>query len=181
MSGAPSGPNQTFKERLARVADVNAPEEDAAPVSVLPDMKSRFSGKFALFFALAVGALAVLIVRVGRFHYSGEAMIGGNPDITLAMETGAALVVSFVLFALLPYKGVQYKFVQFGGVFLMISMMHNAVHSVPGLFNAMFSPEWTTAVTEQTEPNSLYLRGEVIPFVKEPEEEKKLPTIRRVG
>lgn len=176
MSGAPSGPNQTFKDRLARVADVHAPDEGVAPVSVLPDMKSRFSSKFALFFALVFGVLAVLIVRVARFHYSGEAMIGGNPDMTLAMETGAALVVSFILFALLPYKGIQYKFVQFAGVILMISMMHNAVHSSPGLFNAMFSPEWTAAVTEQTEPNSLYLRGEVIPFVKE---EKKLPTVRR--
>ncbi|MEM8804410.1 MAG: hypothetical protein AAGF55_17965, partial [Pseudomonadota bacterium] len=88
--------------------------------------------------------------------------------------------VSFILFALLPYKGIQYKFVQFAGVILMISMMHNAVHSSPGLFNAMFSPEWTAAVTEQTEPNSLYLRGEVIPFIKK-DEEKKLPTIRRVG
>lgn len=180
MSGAPSGPNKSFQNRLARVEGFRAPEE-TAPVSVLPDMKSRFSGKFAVFFALVIGVLAVLIVRVARYHYSGEAMIGGNPDMTLAMETGAALVLSFILFALLPYKGIQYKFVQFGGVFLMISMMHNAVHSAPAVFNAMFSPEWTSAVTEQTEPNSLYLRGEVIPFVPEPEEEKKLPTVRRLG
>lgn len=176
MSGAPSGPNKSFQNRLARVEGFRPTPEDAAPVSVLPDMKSRFSGKFALFFALAIGVLAVLFVRIARFHFSGEAMIGGHPDMTLAMETGAALVLSFVLFALLPYKGIQYKFVQFGGVILMISMMHNAVHSAPGVFNAMFSPEWTAAVTEQTEPNSLYLRGEVIPFVKE---EKAMPTVRR--
>ena len=59
--------------------------------------------------------------------------------------------------------------VTIAAVVLMISMMHNAVHSAPGLFGAMFSPEWATEVTEVTEPNSLYLRGEVIHFVK-PEE-----------
>ena len=99
--------------------------------------------------------------------------------MTLAIETGAALLVSFLLFALLPYKGAAYKFVQFGGVVLMISMMHNAVHSAPGTFSALFSPEWTAAVQAKTEPNSLYLRGEVIPFVKPVEEEKVLPPVRR--
>lgn len=177
MSGAPSGPNQGFADRLNRVAENQKPREDVAVVTVLPDIKERFSGKFGLFAAVLVGLLAVLIVRIARFHYSGEAMLGGeNADMTLAIETVAALALSFVLFAMLPFKGVAFKFAQFGGVIVMISMMHNAVHSAPGLFNAMFSPEWTAAVTEQTEPNSLYLRGEVIPFVKE---EKKLPTVRR--
>lgn len=177
MSGAPTGPNQSFQERLGRVAEQRAPFEELEPVSVLPDIKSRFSGKFGLFAAVFIGLLAVVIVRIARFHFTGEAMIGGqNADLTLAIETGAALAVSFLIFALLPFKGVQFKFAQFGGVIVMISMMHNVVHQAPAVFSAMFSPEWTAAVTEQTEPNSLYLRGEVIPFVKE---EKKLPSVRR--
>jgi len=60
-------------------------------------------------------------------------------------------------------------------------MMHNAVHSAPAVFSAMFSPEWTAEVTEVTEPNSLYLRGEVLPFVKEEEVEPELPKVIRRG
>ncbi len=177
MSGAPSGPNDSFHQRLNRVAEHRAPIEAAAePVAVLPDWKSRISGKVGMVAAILVGVLAVLAVRIGRFHMTGEAMIGSNADMTLAIETGAALALSLILFMLLPFKGIQFKFAQFGGVILMISMMHNAVHSVPSVFSAMFSPEWTAVVTEETEPNSLYLRGEVIPFVKE---EKKLPGVRR--
>lgn len=176
MSGAPSGPDHSFADRLNRVAENQKPRDEVELVAVLPDIKERFSGKFGVVAAILVGLLAVLVVRIARFHFTGEAMIGGNADMTLAIETGAALAVSFVLFALLPYKGVGFKFAQFGGVIVMISMMHNAVHTVPGVFSAIFSPEWTAAVTEETKPNSLYLRGEVIPFVKE---EKKLPTVRR--
>lgn len=179
------GPDSSFHDRLNRVAEHRAPSDAAkGPVSVLPDWKSRFSGKFGLAIALIVGALAVLVVRVVSYHYLGTAMVSENADKTLAMETGAALALSFVLFTLLPFKGPQYKMMQLAGVLLTISMMHNAVHSAPGLFAAMFSPEWAAEVTSVTEPNSLYLRGEVIHFVKpEPvvEEEKPLPKVRRVG
>ena len=182
MSGAPSGPNQAFNERLNRVAEVRSPHEQAqGSVGVLPDWKDSLSGKFGLITAVLVGILAVLLVRVGRFHFMGTAMIGENADMTLAIETGAALTLSFILFMLLPFKGFQFKLAQFAGVVVMISMMHNAVHSAPGLFAAMFSPEWAAEVTAVTEPNSLFLRGEVIHFVKPPEEEKVLPKIRRVG
>lgn len=185
MSGAPSGPNQSFNDRLNRVAEVRSPMENTQrPVGVLPDWKDSMSGKFGLFIALFVGILAVLLVRIGRFHFLGTAMIGENADMTLAIETGAALALSFILFMALPFKGFQFKIAQFAGVALMISMMHNAVHSAPGLFGVMFSPEWATEVTSVTEPNSLYLRGEVIHFVapeKEEEPEKVLPKIIRVG
>ena len=176
--GSPAGPNQKFHDRLNRVAEHRAPiEATKEPVEVLPDWKKSMFGNSGMIFAVLFGLLAVVLVRIGKYHVTGSAMIAGeNADITLATETLAALLLSFVLFAVMPFRGVQYKFAQFGGVVVMISMMHNAVHTAPSLFNAMFSPEWTAAVTEQTEPNSLYLRGEVIPFVKE---EKKVPTVRR--
>ncbi len=176
------GPDSTFHDRLNRVAEHRAPIEAAkGPVDVLPDWKSSISGKVGLLLALLVGILAVLVVRIASFHLTGTAMISENADMTLAVETGAALVLSFLIFMLLPFKGPQFKMVQFAGVLVMISMMHNAVHSAPSLFGALFSPEWATDVTTMTEPNSLYLRGQVIHFVKPEEEEKALPTVRRVG
>lgn len=185
MSGGQSGPDRSFHDRLNRVAEIRTPIEDAkVQVEVLPDIRDSFSGKGGLFFALLIGLLAVVLVRVGRFHVMGTAMIGENADMTLAIETGAALTLSLAVFMLLPFKGFQYSLAQFGGVVLMISMMHNAVHTAPGLFGAMFSPEWATEVTEVTEPNSLYLRGEIIHFVKPEvveEDEKPLPKVRRVG
>lgn len=187
MSGGPSGPDTSFHDRLNRVAEIRSPIENAkVPVDVLPDWRDSMSGKGGVIFAVLIGLLAVLLVRLGRFHIMGTAMIGENADMTLAIETGAALILSLILFMLLPFKGFKYSLAQFGGVVLMISMMHNAVHSAPGLFGAMFSPEWATEVTEVTEPNSLYLRGEVIHFVKPEEvevieEEKVMPKVRRVG
>lgn len=176
------GPNQSFHERLNRVAEIRAPVEAAkGPVEVLPDWKDSISGKVGLVIALLFGVLAVLLVRIGRFHLMGTAMIGENADMTMAIETGAAITLSFLIFMLLPFKGYHFRLAQFAGVMVMISMMHNVVHSAPGLFGTMFSPEWAAEVTAVTEPNSLYLRGEVIPFAKPEKEEKKMPTVRRVG
>ena len=96
-------------------------------------------------------------------------------------------MLAVMLFRLTRYRGVKYYFANFAGVVLMASMMHNAVHSVPGAFSLAFSPEWTAQVLQETEPNSLYLRGEVIPFTpkeevaEDPEPEKVLPKVRRMG
>ncbi len=181
MSGAPSGPNQSFHERLNRVAEHRAPAEaEMTPVDVLPDWKRGLFGKSGMVFAVLSGVLAVILVRIAMFHTTGQAMVSENADMTLAIETVAALILSFILFLVLPFKGVQYKFAQFGGVVLMISMMHNAVHSVPSIFSAMFSPEWTIEVTEVTEPNSLYLRGEIIHFVKPEPVEEEAPVMPKV-
>ena len=181
-SNQSGGPDNTFHDRLNRVAEHRAPIEAAkGPFDVLPDWKSGISGKVGLLLALLVGVLAVLIVRIASFHLMGTAMISENADMTLAIETGAALALSFVIFMLLPFKGPQFKMAQFAGVLVMISMMHNVVHSAPSLFGALFSPEWASEVTTMTEPNSLYLRGEVIHFVKPEEVEKAKPTVRRIG
>lgn len=175
--------DKSFQDRLNRVAVRRAPVEESRPeIEVLPDWKANVSGPVGLFAAIFVGIVAVLAVRIVRFHLTGAAMVGGNADMTLLIETGAALALSFGIFLLLPYRGYKYKLLQFAGVALMISTMHNFVHSAPGLFSLAFSPEWTAQVTEATEPSTLYLRGESIPFVGQKEEEKPvIPKIRRVG
>ena len=50
------------------------------------------------------------------------------------------------------------------------------VDSIDGMSSRLRTVPDVSAVTEATEPNSLYLRGEVIPFIKE---EKALPKVRR--
>jgi hypothetical protein len=182
MSGAPTaGPNEDFHERLNRVAEVR-PAHGAVEVSVLPNWKATFVGPAGIALAILVGMLAVIGARAGFYHLTGAAMLGENPNLMMAMEAAAALVLSFVVFLFFPYKGAMYNFLQFLGVVVMISMMHNLVHKVPGAFSLAFSPEWTTVVTTVTEPNSFFVKGQSVPFVKPPEAapvEKKLPTIRR--
>jgi hypothetical protein len=179
-----AGPDTGFQDRLHRVAEARAPIEAAKPeIAVLPDWKTNISGVSGVFFAVLSGLIAVLIVRIAAFHYVGIAMVSPTPDFTLAMETAAAFGVAILLFRLTPFRGVKYYFLQFAGVALAISTMHNAVHAVPAAFSAAFSPEWTASVLRETEPNSLYLRGEVMPFspVEEAESEKALPRVFRLN
>ncbi|WP_413720407.1 hypothetical protein [Silicimonas sp. MF1-12-2] len=158
-------PNAGFQSRLNRVAERRAPHEAAHPqIDVLPDWKENARGPAGIAAAVLTGILAVVIVRIARFHVMGVALVSESPDITLAVETGAALLLSFLIFLFLPWKGIQYRFLQFGGVALMALTMHNMVHSSPGLFRLAFSSDWTDRVLAQTEPGSMYVRGHSIPF-----------------
>ena len=65
---------------------------------------------------------------------------------------------------MLPWRGFQYKLLQFGGVVLMITTMHNFVHSAPGVFRLAFSSDWTDIVLTETEQGSMYVRGTSMPF-----------------
>ena len=157
-------PNAGFQDRLNRVAERRAPHEAARPqIDVLPDWKENARGPAGIAAALLAGILAVVIVRLARFHVMGVALVSDSPDITLAVEMGASLLLSFLIFLFLPWKGIQYRFLQFGGVALMTLTMHNIVHSSPGLFRLAFSPDWTDRVLAQTEPGSMYVRGHSIP------------------
>ena len=181
MSSPSTGaPDDSFHNRLNRVAEVRVPNEEARPViSVLPDWKAAFVIPIGIGSAILVGMLSVIAVRVGFFHATGAAMIGNNPNMLMAIETVVAMIASFVLFFLFPYKGTQYNFLQFFGVVIMISMMHNLVHKAPGLFGLAFSPEWTETVTIVTEPNSFFVRGQSVLFVTPDKKAKVLPPVNR--
>lgn len=158
-------PSSGFQSRLNRVAERRAPHEAARPqIDVLPDWRENARGPAGIAAAILCGILAVVIVRVARFHVMGVALVSDSPDLTLATEMGAALLLSFLMFMLLPWKGIQFRFLQFGGVALMALTMHNMVHSAPGLFRLAFSPEWTDRVLAETEASSMYVRGQSIPF-----------------
>lgn len=177
-----AGPARSFQSRLNRVEKARAPHEAQHPeVSVLPDWKSDVFAKSGLPLAVVIGMLSALAVRAGLYHYSGKAMLTDTPDMTLAIETSAALLVSFLAFMVLPFRGLSYKLALLAGVAVTIVAMHNAVHSAPGLFSLMFSPEWTERVIAATEPKSLLIRGEVIPLMAPTDEAKALPTILRLN
>ncbi len=173
MSSPPSStPNSAFQQRLNRVAERRAPIEAELPeIDVLPDWKENAAGPASYVTAILVGALSVVLFRIVRFHFFGQALISDSPDLTLALETGGALILSFVVFFLLPWKGTKYKFVQFAGVILVATTMHNMVHKAPGLFGLAFSPAWAEAVIAATDPGSLYVRGQSVPFIGRIEEE----------
>ena len=174
MSSPNSGkPNAGFHDRLNRVAERRAPHEAGRqPVDVLPDWKENASGPAGIVLAILVGILAVLVVRLVRFHFTGQAMVTDSPDMTMAMETAGAMALSLVVFFMLPWRGFQYKLLQFGGVVLMITTMHNAVHSTPGVFRLAFSSDWTDTVLANTEQGSMYVRGTSMPFAGKIREEE---------
>lgn len=173
MSSPPSSArNAGFHDRLNRVAERRAPIEAEKPViDVLPDWRENASGPAGIAAAIVTGIVAVVIVRLIRFHFTGVALVSESPDLTLAVETAAALFLSFALFSLMPWKGIQYRFLQFAGIALMALSMHNMVHSAPGLFRLAFSPDWTDRVLAETEPSSMYLRGQSMPFAGKIREE----------
>ena len=160
-----ASPNAGFKDRLNRVAERRAPHEAERPrIDVLPDWKENAQGPAGIAAAVLIGIASVIAVRIVRFHFMGVALVSDSPDMTLATEMVAALLLSFLIFLLLPWKGIHYRFLQFGGVALMALTMHNMVHSTPGLFRLAFSPEWTDRVLAETQPGSMYVRGHSIPF-----------------
>jgi phosphatidylserine synthase len=123
----------------------------------------------------------VVAVRLIRFHSTGTAMISDKPEITTGIEAGAAVVVSFLVFLLFPFRGARYVLLLLIGIGVATTTMHNAVHAKPEIFARLFSPAWTEEVVAATEPNSLLVLDQVIPIALPKKEEKVIPTVRRAG
>ena len=137
----------------------------------------------AIIAAALVGMISVFIARFARFHLSGGSLAGGeSADITMLIDGGLAAVLSFTLFTMMKFEGAEFKAAQTFGIAAMVCIMHNFVHAAPKAFNMVFSPNWTEEVIAGTEPASILFRG--VSFVvfpeEEVEEEKKMPTIRRL-
>ncbi len=180
MSSA--GPDGSFQERLNRVAEARAPlEANKVDVSPLPDWKQNIKYPAALVGAALLGMVAVFVARYVRFHMMGGSLAGDDPDITMMIDAGIGAACSFVLFAMLRFKGAEFKAAQSFGIAAMIVVMHNAVHAAPKLFDLVFSPEWTEEVIASTEPNSILFRGVSFVVYEDEEAAPAMPTIRRIG
>lgn len=177
-----TGADRSFKSRVNRVEVAGAPFEQArAEISVLPDWKRDVAQKLEIPMAFLLGAIAVLIVRLIQFHQNGTALISATPDRTMAIEASAAVVLCIVAFLVLPFRGLPSLLAQFAGIAATIVLMHNVVHSAPGVFSLAFSPTWTEKVLASTEAKSIYFRGETIPIAPPSSAEKKMPTVLRLN
>lgn len=172
------GQVNTVGNRVESDRATASPKPRRPEVSVLPDWKRELARKSGIPLAMLMGLLAVLAVRLGFYHYTGEAMLSDDPDLTMATETGAALIVAAAVFLVFPFDGVKYKMAQALAVVIAITGMHNLVHSAPGVFSLMFSPEWTAEVVDSTQPASVLFRGETTVLAAR---ERSMPTIRRLG
>ena len=195
MSAAnPGTPNKAFQDRLGRVAEKHAPIAAARPqVDVLPDWRENIRTPKGFAIAIALGLVAVVIVRLVRYHAFGGSLIGDNADLTMAIDLVAGGLLSFAVFQVTSYRGFPFYLAQMAGVVAMLVAMQNMVHSVPGAFELAFSPEWTEDVIASTEPGTLLVRGHSMHMTAPQEDiaeadiapeaapEKVLPTVRRMN
>lgn len=161
MSSPQSGtPDSNFQERLNRVAAARAPIEAAKPqVDVLPDWKQNIRYPAALVLTALGGVVAVLIARYVRFHLMGGSLTGEDTDITMIIDGAIAAACSFLIFGMMRFREPTFKLAQTIGIAAGIMTTHNLVHAAPGLFDKVFSTEWTDEVIAYTEPNSILFRG----------------------
>ena len=189
MSGPQdNAPNDGFQSRLNRMAELRAPIDAAKPqVDLLPDWRANIKGPVTLVAAVLVGIFAVFLARLARFHLTGGTLAGDNPDVTMIIDAGIAVAVSFVVFSLLKIRGREFKVAQVVGVMAMIGIMQNFVHAAPSAFGLLFSKQWAEDVVTHSEPGSIYIRGKYIAVLPSEEdvadepEERALPKVRRLG
>ena len=214
MSGQGTGtPDRGFQNRINRVQELRAPIEAARPrVDVLPDWRENVRYPATLVGMALLGMLAVFIARFVRFHLIGGTLSGDAPDITMLIDAGLAALAGLMILAAVGLTARQLSRGQGHGVFslktlgensvkaalvvgiaIMIGTMQNMVHSMPSVFNLVFSEEWTEDVVTYSEPGSIYFRGNyyvVLPQAEDaapvdadaPEEgeKKALPKVRRL-
>lgn len=179
-----SGPTGSPDSQLDSVAGTRPPHVEARPpVSVLPDWKRDLARKFSPLTALITGMIAVLAVRFAQFHINGTALVSADPELTMAIEAGVAILLSVIVMLMMPFQAVLTKLGYLAGMAIAIVGMHNAVHAAPPVFSLLFSQEWTDQVIAATAPSSIYMRGDTILLALPVSEskEKKMPTVLRLN
>lgn len=118
------------------------------------------SPSFLVCFGL--GLLAYGIGQYVRFQATG--LPDPTTDADTAMLTNGAFGLATLMVLSLMFgrrlRGLSIAKVLGLGAGLVT--FHNAVHYAPQAFETAFSPEWVAQVRAETEPQSLYWRGETI-------------------
>lgn len=161
---------ETFQERLLRIAA----EKESGPVTEnksakrekysaagIPSMRENILYPLSFVRAVFVGVIAVFVSRFIRYHLAGGSLAGSQESADLVMMIDGIIAVGagFALKELFKISDKSLQLAQTVGVFMMIVLMHNLVHMVPGLFGMIFSPEWVQDVLTTTEPKSILFRG----------------------
>jgi len=108
---------------------------------------------------LFIGALAVLLVRYGRFQLTGGALGGADADITMLADIVLAITLAILLRVVFRFRSTAHGFGKILGVVAMVLLMQNLVFAAPGLFERTFSVAWVDEVMATTQPNSVLLAG----------------------
>ena len=146
----------------------------------LPSMRETVGYPASIVLAFFLGMLAVLITRYVRYAMAGSALTGEDADITMAIDAGLALAIGFVLKQMCRLSGKIQETAKTLGIFAMICVMHNLVHTWPGAFEIAFSPEWVSDVIETTQPQSILFRGVSFVVGESADQAPAMPTVFRV-
>jgi hypothetical protein len=180
---AAGGPN-TMKQVYVGVADEAAPRRGRRRPSMgAASFAQVLMSPFTVLAAFVSGALAVLAVRLIRFRYLGEGLIGEDPTVAMARDALGALALVLVLRVVLRSGGWLRTPPRLLGAAAMLVGMHNLVHLAPAPFEALFSPAWVDEVVRRTTPGTLQLAGAsyALPQPPAPGEEPAMPRILRLN
>lgn len=163
---------KVFAERLARIAAqsgntngaLHIGMEGSVPVAVALDWRHGAARRIV---AAAVDGLSPWSVPAALFsgaaamvlgHYARIWMLGQGLGLPgLLFDLSAALLVVVVLRGLLGLRGSGALALQILGGAIVAGGLHNAVHQWPGVFAAIFPPDWTEAVLGSTQPMTVSL------------------------
>lgn len=120
---------------------------------------------FTIAIGLALGALAYVLVRVGRFRFMPDPTLLPEGFSTAWLQNGAAAGgLALVLGMMLGFRSPFRMLCLLAGVGAAMVGFHNLVHLYPDLFAKAFSPEWVSNL-RLTAPNNTWLyMGQFKPF-----------------
>ncbi|MBT0956713.1 hypothetical protein IV417_04900 [Alphaproteobacteria bacterium KMM 3653] len=114
--------------------------------------------KYPISIALAflLGIVAVMFSRYARFHLFASEQGASALAENVMLDGAMAMGVTFVVRMATDLKSPIHLSAMSMGVTACVLGMHFVVHQVPGLFDILFSAEWTASVLSSTEPDSLF-------------------------
>lgn len=147
--------HEDFEQRVARAQEVKPTKRK---VRVLPSMWERMLYPMTFVGAFLLGYAIVVFTRWMRSGIHFEAQ---DPNVALATEAAAGIVVGFVIRQLFSIKNPVYVPANALGTTAAIISFHNFFWWFPEQAEMVFTPEYTQSIRATTEPNSLIFMGAV--------------------
>ncbi|MFT4782307.1 MAG: hypothetical protein ACI9IV_000033 [Paracoccaceae bacterium] len=158
--------DQRFAARLKRIeaGQVIAPAGLMPPVLHSARARNLRRGEvlrnatypLSILLAFCLGMLTVVIARYVRFQLFGVETQGAEPVVDhLLMDAAMSIALSFVIGQISNLRAPALMSAKGLGIAVCGLTMHMAVHRFPGLWGAMFSPDWVEGVKRATQANSI--------------------------
>ncbi len=153
------GQGHTFGQIVCGIEETTAPggalHMAAASVRKGASLLSRLLAiPLGIAAAMAIGAMATVIARIGVFHLAALAETGLGQRMALTAYIGPAVLLALTGCFVLRYRCNYHMASAAMGVYLMAGAMHNLVHVTPDLWSAAFSQDWVDQIIASTERNS---------------------------